>query len=248
MHRMLDGKEINPNQVRKAPNWKVMEPKSWNDPRMIFTCSMSDFFIEQADEWRPEAWQVIKESPQHTWQILTKRPERIAQSLPADWGNGYPNVWFGVTVENQKCMERAWTLAKIPVRVRFISAEPLLEEVDFLEQRYGERAIDYFQWLILGGESGNTYGKWKYREMKIAWLRKAIRDLQTTHVAIHVKQLGTYLAKQHGLKHWCGEDMNEWPKDICIRRYPNLTREQGAMLRAENVIANKKSVDSGYIG
>src|SRR5690349_7168633 len=64
----------------------------WKDPRRIFTCSWSDFFIEDADAWRADAWEIIRHTPQPTWLILTKRPERIAECLPPDWGAGYKNV------------------------------------------------------------------------------------------------------------------------------------------------------------
>ncbi len=98
MHRMLEGKGKNPNRVVKANNKSFAAPFFDKKPKMIFTCSMSDFFIEEADLWRIDAWRIIKETPWHTWQILTKRPERIRECLPDDWGeNGYPNVWLGVT-------------------------------------------------------------------------------------------------------------------------------------------------------
>ena len=63
----------------------------------VFTCSMSDFFHPGADAWRPEAWEIIKKCTNLDWLILTKRPELAVDRLPADWGEGYPNVWMGVT-------------------------------------------------------------------------------------------------------------------------------------------------------
>ena len=63
----------------------------------VFTCSMSDFFHQGADAWRPEAWQIIKACTNLDWLILTKRPHLVADRLPADWGDGYPHVWLGVT-------------------------------------------------------------------------------------------------------------------------------------------------------
>jgi protein gp37 len=92
----------------------------------VFTCSWSDWFHEDADPWRDEAWEVIRAAPDLTFQILTKRPERIADHLPADWGDGYPNVWLGVTIENRRFVDRADVLREVPAAVRFISAEPLL--------------------------------------------------------------------------------------------------------------------------
>src|SRR5437016_4306599 len=92
----------------------VTRTKTWGDPlkwqrdterarrtERVFTCSWSDFFIEAADRWRPEAWSLIRRTPNLTYQILTKRPENVAVRLPEDWGQGYANVWLGVSVENK---------------------------------------------------------------------------------------------------------------------------------------------------
>lgn len=104
---------------------KFNEPLKWKEPRIIFTCSWSDWFIDEADEWRDEAWAVIKATPQHTYQILTKRPERIKDHLPKDWGEGYPNVWLGVSIESDKvAYDRLWRLVEVPAAIKFISADP----------------------------------------------------------------------------------------------------------------------------
>jgi len=190
-------------------------------PLKLFTCSWSDFFIEEADEWRSDAWEVIRKTPQHSWQILTKRPERIKECLPPDWGEGWDNVWLGVTVESQKYMSRAAILADIPAKIRFISAEPLLEETDFLESFDGKRIIDSFHWLVLGGESGNETGKFRYRPSELAWYERAINDLKReTSVAIFMKQLGTHLHHSMGLEDRHGGDLDEWPDHIKIREFP----------------------------
>lgn len=93
---------------------------------LVFVCSWSDFFHEKADPWRAEAWDVIRQTPQSTYQILTSRPERILEQLPPDWGDGWPHVWMGVTIGNRKFVHRADLLRQTPAAVRFISAEPLL--------------------------------------------------------------------------------------------------------------------------
>jgi protein gp37 len=74
--------------------------KALTKPSKIFTCSWSDFFIKEADEWRDDAWKIIRDNPQHQWQILTKRPENIENHLPKNWGYGYENVWLGVSIED----------------------------------------------------------------------------------------------------------------------------------------------------
>jgi protein gp37 len=188
---------------------------------LIFTCSYSDFFIEDADNWREDAWDVIRRTPWHIWLILTKRPERIEKCLPHDWGNGWPNVWLGVSIGVQDSFHRALTLSNIPASIRFISGEPLLEELDFLIEMGGKRIIDSFQWVILGGESGDESGPYKYRQCKVDWFERAIGDLQSLdHVKIFVKQLGSHLRKEMNLRDRFGGEMKEWPEGLKIREFP----------------------------
>jgi protein gp37 len=126
----------------------------------VFTCSWSDWFHPAADDWRREAWEIIRRTPQSTYQILTKRPELIADRLPEDWGDGYPNVWLGVTIENRRFVDRADLLREIPAAVRFISAEPLLGPLfEYGGDGQGEYwcdglSLDGIDWIITGGESG----------------------------------------------------------------------------------------------
>jgi protein gp37 len=100
---------------------------AWAEPATVFTCSWSDFFIKEADEWRPEAWDIIRRTQHLTYLILTKRPERGAECLPGDWGDGWSHVWIGVTAEDQKrADERIPLLLQIPAAKRFVSIEPML--------------------------------------------------------------------------------------------------------------------------
>lgn len=196
-------------------------PLFMEEGKIIFTCSYSDFFLDQADDWREDAWDVIRRTPQHTWLILTKRPERIIQCLPPDWGTGWQNVWLGVSIGKQDSFHRAATLANIPAAIRFISGEPLLEELDFLTEIDGKRLIDSFQWVILGGESGDDFGPYQYRPCKIEWLQRAIHDLQThTEVKVFVKQLGSHLSRVMGMKDKMGGNIDEFPTELQIRDFP----------------------------
>lgn len=227
MHRIIDGKSQDPNIVTRASFITFSNPINWKDRRMIFTCSMSDFFIAEADKWRAEAWDVIRKTPQHRWQILTKRPERILENLPPDWGTGWKNVALGVTVENQDSVERMHILANIPAYVRFISAEPLLEDVNLLElDSNGNMSIQTFNWVIIGGESGNETGKYRYRPTEIPWIERIVTDLRgNTKAAIFIKQLGTYQKHQLGLKDSHGGNILEFPKHLRIREMPRVKRE-----------------------
>src|SRR5262249_9121833 len=103
---------LNPREVVRTTTWR--DPLRWQKraaaeghTALVFTCSWSDWFHEGADAWRDEAWDVVRRCPDLTFQILTKRPELAPERLPADWGDGYPNVWLGVSVENNDYCWRA---------------------------------------------------------------------------------------------------------------------------------------------
>lgn len=138
------------------------DPLGWRDPGMVFTCSWSDFFIEEADPWRDEAWGIIRRTPHLTYQILTKRPENIPSRLP--WRDApWPHVWLGVSIESADYTWRAHLLREVPAHVRFLSVEPLLEPIPALP-------LDGIHWVIVGAESGP-----KARPMDEGWVRD-IRD------------------------------------------------------------------------
>ncbi len=176
--------------VRHGSAAQWADPFSWqrsaaraDEVRLVFTCSWSDFFHPDADQWRPEAWAIMKNTPNLICHPLTKRPELIEERLPPDWGNGYPNVWLGVTVELRKYLWRMDTLRKIPAVVRYLCAEPLLEDLTpDLEQH-----IEGFHWILTGGESG--WGTNNYRRMDLQWARN-LRDLCKQHsIPFYFKQI-----------------------------------------------------------
>lgn len=190
-------------------------------PILIFTCSWSDFFIEEADAWRGKAWDLIRSRPHFIWQILTKRPENVLTRLPEDWGDGWDNVWLGVSIENNKNLPRIIELGDIPAKTRFISFEPLLSPLYFedLEEEFLNTKI---HWAIIGGESGNDNGAYRYRACEVEWIEKLIEDLQEANIFTFVKQLGTYTAKKLSLKDRHGGDWHEWPEKLRLREFPLL--------------------------
>ena len=161
--------------------------RAWRDPAKIFTCSWSDWFHPGADEWRPEAWEIIRRT-RLTYQILTKRPERIIKHLPSDWGDGWPNVWLGVSVESQPFMHRAALLAEIPAAVRFVSAEPLLGPLEF-----DPAVIERLHWIIGGGESGPNA-----RPADPEWFNSLAAVCQNNGIAYWHKQNGGKGANKGG--------------------------------------------------
>jgi protein gp37 len=189
---------------------------------MIFTCSWSDFFIEQADGWRADAWKVIKATPWHVWQILTKRPERIAECLPPDWGpDGYPNVWLGVSAGDSTELKRVKHLLRVPARIRFLSAEPLIEDISHTIYYETPKSFVTIDWLIIGGESGNNSGKHQFRETKLEWIKNLIDVyFQDNGIPVFVKQLGRHLSRELKLKNPIGADPLEWPGEINYQNFP----------------------------
>lgn len=244
-----------PSTVNSILNKLYAQHKETKKRIKVFTNSYSDFFIEEAEPWMEEAWNIIRTHDFIDWQILTKRIDRAANLLPPDWENGWDHVWLGVSAENQvRWDERIPVLLKTPAKVRFVSAEPLLSSINiqmpcsrcegcgsvppdghddfdeggaqcprcyYYERAYREtRGID---WIILGGESGNETGPWKYRPAPLMNFHGIVERCQEAGVAVFVKQLGTSLAKQFGLKDRAGATMEEWPEvlnDLKIQQFP----------------------------
>ena len=178
------------------------KPMTWKDPAMVFVCSWSDFFIEEADAWRDDAWEIIRNSPQLIFQILTKRPERIIEHLPFGWGDGYPNVWMGVTAENQEMADlRIPILLGVPAVKRFLSCEPMLGPIH-LAQHFWTSGI---HWVIVGGESGP-----ECREMNKHWAGVTRIQCEEAGVPFFMKQMsGNTKAEREAI-----------PEDLMIRRFP----------------------------
>lgn len=156
------------------PN-RLALPATWKKPQMIFVNSMSDLFHKDIpEEYIQQVFQVMNDTPHHTYQVLTKRPSRAA--LMADRLVWTPNIWMGTSVENNDYIWRVNKLLQIPAAVRFISAEPLLGELTDLE-------ICGIDWVIAGAESGRGA-----RPMNEDWVRH-LRDLcDGTGTAFFYKQ------------------------------------------------------------
>jgi protein gp37 len=164
---------------------RLEQPLRWSRPRMIFVNSMSDLFHERIPAaYIAAVFEVMVRAERHTFQILTKRHARLVELAPdLPWPR---NVWMGVTIENRRFVHRADYLRDVPAAVRFISAEPLLGQLEGL----GLHDID---WLIAGGESGP-----KHRQVKVDWLRDLRDRCQEEHVAFFFKQWGGRRPKTGG--------------------------------------------------
>lgn len=164
---------------------KLADPLKWSKPRRIFTCSMSDLFHENVPlEYLLRVFKVMQEADWHTFQILTKRSERLValrHKLP--WSG---NVWIGVSVENADYLHRVRHLASVRARIRFLSLEPLLGPIDELE-------LHGIDWVIVGGESGP-----RARPMDPEWACTIRDKCREAGVPFFLKQLGGRRGKRGG--------------------------------------------------
>ncbi|HEU01325.1 MAG TPA: phage Gp37/Gp68 family protein [Aurantimonas coralicida] len=249
---------------------RLDQPLRWTRPRRIFVCSMSDLFHEDVpDEFIDQVFAVMALSPRHTFQVLTKRAERMLQwfedsgrsaveatmlypqfkrwrtpSYCANWP--LPNVWLGVSVENQATAdERIPLLLETPAALRFLSCEPLLGPIDLKNVKDGTvdalDGIDFedvgdirttewptssrfgdVDWVIVGGESGP-----KARRCRVDWVEGLIRQCREASVPCFVKQLGAdprtsidQVPDFAPLVSHRGSDPDEWPPELRVREYP----------------------------
>lgn len=211
----------NPNIVIRSARQTFYAPTRWSRKKelptdsKIFVCSWSDFFIEEADEWRDEAWEIIKYLPEYKFQILTKRPERMSSHLPADWGTGYSNVWLGVSVENQvEAEKRLPYLAEVPAAIKWISAEPLLGALQ-LTQFIGHTLHQGISWVVVGGESGNAA-----RHLELAWAADIRNQCREANVAFYMKQLSEFDYPK------TFRDFKKFPRQLQIREFPTADDDE----------------------
>ncbi|MBF6065438.1 phage Gp37/Gp68 family protein [Nocardia terpenica] len=160
-------------------------PRRWRSPRVVFVNSMSDLFHAKVPVgFIRDVFDVMRETPQHTYQVLTKRSlrlKRLAERL--DWP---VNVWMGVSVENSDYLDRVDHLREVPAAVRFLSCEPLLGPLD-------ELVLDGIGWVIAGGESGHNH-----RPMDPGWVRDIRDNCQAEGVPFFFKQWGGRTPKAMG--------------------------------------------------
>jgi len=259
--RMTEHGPVWTGKVRIVPE-ALNEPLRWRKPQKVFVNSMSDLFHEDVPtDFVDQVFAIMALAKEHTFQILTKRPAEMRRYLESkdpcclasaapekypcsasyieDRPWPLPNVWLGVSAENQACAdERIPILLQTPAAVRFLSVEPLLERIDighYLEMvrpagqdlwrpplpEYSEIEKS-IEWVIIGGESGPGA-----RPCNVEWIRDIVRQCRAAGVPPFVKQLGAFATGHpwlsgagfsfHDRK---GGDPSEWPTDLRIREYP----------------------------
>ena len=217
---------------------RLFQPLHWRKPRRVFVNSMSDLFHEDLkDHQIYEIFRVMRRAPQHTFQVLTKRAERMNAYMKEYHIFVLPNVWLGVSVENQAMAdERIPILLDTPAAVRFLSVEPLLERVgitDYLKG-HGDFQRSPIDWVIVGGESGR-----KARPCNVRWVESIVLQCNYHDVPCFVKQLGAKPVMD-GNPHvdpWLnvgtrpyilhdskGGNWSEWPDHLRVRQFPKTKK------------------------
>jgi len=159
---------------------------------VVFTCFTSDFLVEGADEWRPEAWDMIRKRSDLTFFFFTKRIDRLAQCLPEDWGDGYDNVMIGCTVENQAMADYRLPIFKgLPIKHKAIIVAPILERIDLKE--YLDSSIEE---VAVSGESGAEARVCDYQ-----WILEIRARCIEKDIPFHFHQTGAKLLKDGKLYH-----------------------------------------------
>ncbi len=195
------GKE---RRLMSLNHWR--EPLKWNEEAeqkglraRVFCASMADVFEERAPETeRQRLWKLIVDTPSLDWQLLTKRPERIAECLPLDWGEGYHNVWLGTSVEDSRVLDRVGHLRSVPAIVRFLSLEPLIGPLYHLP-------LEGIHWAIIGGESGHGA-----RPIQEEWVISIQEQCRIAETAFFFKQWGGVHKKKAG-RELQGRSYDEMP-------------------------------------
>ena len=154
-------------------------PRTWSKPRKVFVNSMSDLFHDDVPvQFIAQVWEVMKDTPRHTYQILTKRPERMAQVLAQKSFEVLPNVWLGTSVEDERVLDRLDAIRRVPAAIRFVSLEPLIGSV-------AQGDLTGIDWAIVGGESGPGA-----REMNPEWVDEIEAMCRRSGTAFFFKQWG----------------------------------------------------------
>jgi len=200
----------------------LQQPLRWERPRKIFVNSMSDTFHDRINDSNiHKIYNTMTDTDHHTYMVLTKRPSRMLIFLARKFEYYMTlekyiffmkHIYHGITVEDSSVLSRISTLKLIPPGVKFVSFEPLLEDVT---KSMNSSLLAGIDWVIIGGESGP-----KARPMKESWMYNLIKMAREAGCKIFVKQMGTVLAKEWGLKSKKGGTMEEWNKYYQIREFP----------------------------
>lgn len=170
-----------PIQKTKKGEYRIKPGKT------VYLCFSSDFLIEEADVWRYECFQMMKERSDLHFIFLSKRIDRFMDCIPDDWGNGYDNVTVGCTVENQPIADyRLSIFSSLPIKHKNIVCQPLLEEINI------EKYLDNIELVVVGGESD-----YNARQLNYDWVLSLRDQCKTRNMHFQFRQCGTHFIKNN---------------------------------------------------
>ena len=204
--------------VRNENFYRLIEKKKNGEyktkPGLIYLCFASDFLLEDADQWRDECWDIIRERSDCTFLFLTKRIERFVQCIPEDWDDGYDNVVVCCTVENQENADRKLSVfQKLPIKHKQITAQPLLERINMEKYLAGIEAV------VVGGESDRNA-----RVLDYDWVLDIRKQCIRQNVSFQFRQCGTHFIKD-------GKEYTLQVKDLCSQaRHAGIDYERRLLM------------------
>lgn len=230
MFRQMDRWKNDPTQVVRTKPTTFNKPLRQKEPTVYFLASMSDFFHHEVDSFRDEVWDIIARTPHHIYQILTKRPGRIAKHLPKDWNSNpdkWKHVWLGTSIGGDNAdaimVEK---LMQNTASVLFLSIEPLIGSVQAPLLNFIAAETNADKWVIVGGESGHGKitndpdAKYKYRYCELDWFLEVVYACNHFGLPVFVKQLGKHLAKELKCTTENGTLLEEMPEPLRQRDMP----------------------------
>lgn len=183
--RGINTAEIVKTKDFKKPTEKLKNGNYKMKSGIVYLCFSTDFLIEEADSWRNDCWQMIKERQDCTFLFLTKRIDRFLKCIPDDWNDGYENTVVCCTVENQKNANYRLSIFKdLPIKHKCITAQPLLEKIDM------EKYLDDIELVVVGGESDVNA-----RPLDYDWVLDIREQCIRKNVSFEFRQCGTYTIK-----------------------------------------------------
>ena len=188
---------VDPTVVKKTKNFDLPLQKKRNGEykipsgTLVYTCFTSDFFVKDADPWRAEAWEMIRLRNDLRFMMITKRIDRLQESLPDDWGDGYDNVTICCTIENQDRTDYRLPIYRAaPIKHKVLICEPLLERIDLKSYDIGS----WIEQVVVGGESGKDARICHYE-----WVTELYQLCVENQVAFWFKQTGARFVKEERL-------------------------------------------------
>lgn len=185
LKRNVDTNQIVKTKDFNKPIEKFKNGKYKMKSGLVYLCFSTDFFIQEADEWRNDCWKMIKERQDCTFLFLTKRIDRFKECIPNDWNDGYDNVVVCCTIENQKNADYKLGIFKdLPIKHKCITAQPLLEKIDI------EKYLNDIELVVVGGESDINARSFHYD-----WVLDIREQCIRKNVNFEFRQCGTYTIK-----------------------------------------------------